>query len=375
MEIESVQTLRAMLAAGTPMDGMRLQGLDLTEVEEELLAADPRGAVVLGGRVGERLEEHLRRGGALVFPALPQCPVDPYRNRLYTAEELYAGLQDGYEHTLDARCYAWSRDATTRHDVLATMVRAVHDDAVSDALVEVLAGRSVVGVMGGHALRRGTPQYAEAAHLARALARAGHLVLTGGGPGAMEAANLGARLAGAHDAALQDALDHLGTVPDFAPDVAAWARAGLDVLADHPAPHSPASIGIPTWFYGHEPPNVFPGLVAKYFSNALREDVLLVTVTAGIVYLPGAAGTLQELFQAATPGYYSPGGGVPLVLLGREHWTRRLPAWDLLGALAAGRPMAARIHLLDDASDTDGVLAALGDAAHPGPPVLTRPRP
>lgn len=123
------------------MDGMRLQGLDLTEVEEELLAADPRGAVVLGGRVGERLERHLRRGGALVFPALPQCPVDPYRNRLYTAEELYAGLEDGYEHTLDARCYAWSRDATTRHDVLATMVRAVHDDAVSDALVEV-PGRS-----------------------------------------------------------------------------------------------------------------------------------------------------------------------------------------------------------------------------------------
>lgn len=167
--------------------------------------------------------------------------VQPYRNRLYTAEELYAGLDDGYERTLDARCYAWSRDATTHHDVLATMV--------------------------------GRPRA---------------------------------------------------------------------------APRHPA---------------------------VRREDLLLVTVTAGIVYLPGAAGTVQELFQAATPGYYSPGGVVPLVLLGREHWTRRLPAWDLLGALAAGRPMAARIHLLDDATDTDGVLAALGDATHPGPPVLTRPRP
>lgn len=62
---------------------------------------------------------------------------------------------------------------------------------------------------------------------------------------------------------------------------------------------------------------MFSGLVARFLSNALREDLLLVTVTAGVVYLPGAAGTVQEIFQAATPGYYSSDGGVPLVLLER----------------------------------------------------------
>ena len=63
---------------------------------------------------------------------------------------------------------------------------------ISDALDELLAGARVVGVMGGHAMARGTDAYAGAARLGRALARAGLTVATGGGPGAMEAANLGA---------------------------------------------------------------------------------------------------------------------------------------------------------------------------------------
>jgi predicted Rossmann-fold nucleotide-binding protein len=371
VEIETTAQLRAALADGRPLKGMRLQSLDLTEVEDEVLARDPSGAVVLGGVLSERLERHLRSGGALVFPAVPSCPIDPYRADLYTAEELYAGLDDRYEATVDARAYAWSKDPRTKQDIFATMLRAVHDDSISDALVEGLAGRSVVGVMGGHALERGTDGYAQAARLGRDLARDGHLVLTGGGPGAMEAANLGARLHAEDDDALDDALQRVAAVPLFEPDVAAWARVALDVLADHPAAHTVASIGVPTWFYGHEPPNVFAGKVAKFFSNALREDLLLVLVTAGIVYLPGAAGTVQELFQAATPGYYSERGGVPLVLLGRDHWQERLPAWPLLTALSRGRALEGRVHLVDAPDDHDAVLAAL----LPADRATTPPRP
>ena len=65
--------------------------------------------------------------------------------------------------------------------------------------------------------------------------------------------------------------------------------------------------------------------IAKYFSNALREDGLLARSTAGLVVLEGAAGTVQEIFQAATPLYYSrEGAALPVVVLvGREHWTER----------------------------------------------------
>ena len=91
--------------------------------------------------------------------------------------------------------------------------------------------------------------------------------------------------------------------------------------------------------------------------NALRAAVLGandgIVSTAGIVVLPGAAGTVQEIFQAGTPLYYHdedlPGHQLPrLVLVGVDHWTDTLPAWQLLRSLAAGRPMEEHVHLVDD---------------------------
>ena len=58
--------------------------------------------------------------------------------------------------------------------------------------------------------------------------------------------------------------------------------------------------------------------IAKFFTNALREDILLRLCRGGLVYLPGAAGTVQEVFQAVTPNFYAPAGQavVPLVMVG-----------------------------------------------------------
>src|SRR5205085_12160439 len=110
-------------------------------------------------------------------------------------------------------------------DIYASMLRSVHDDAVSDALDELLRGTRVVGVMGGHAMARGTREYAGAARLGRELARAGLTVATGGGPGAMEAANLGAYAAPFDDGMLDEALAVLAGTPSFTPSVTDWARA------------------------------------------------------------------------------------------------------------------------------------------------------
>ena len=59
--------------------------------------------------------------------------------------------------------------------------------------------------------------------------------------------------------------------------------------------------GIPTYLYGHEPPNVFCAAQAKFFSNAVREDVLVLTCNSGIVFCPGSAGTRTEIAQFAVP--------------------------------------------------------------------------
>ena len=139
----------------------------------------------------------------------------------------------------------------------------------------------------------------------------------------MEAANLGASLASYDEADVDAALAELAAVPSFRPSIGAWAAAGLSVRARFPGN---GGVSIPTWFYGHEPPNVFAGSIAKYFSNAQREDVLLNRARGGIIYLPGAAGTVQEVFQAVTPNYYGDAATqIPLVLVGVDHWTDEAP--------------------------------------------------
>lgn len=79
-----------------------------------------------------------------------------------------------------------------------------------------------------------------------------------------------------------------------------------------------------------------------------------------MIFLPGAAGTVQEIFDNATPNYYgSLGGPTPMVLVGRAHWTRALPAWPLLRALAAGGAMEPRIALVDTVDEAPRALARL----------------
>lgn len=357
-EVHDEGSLRRLAESGTSLAGWRLQGLDLAPHADHLSRADVRGLVVLGGEVPDELARDLVARGAVIVPPDPTCPVQPFRSRLYSPFDLYEGLGTaGYPSTVDARAYAWSREARTQHDAWATLLRAVHDDAVQDALVEALHGLDVVGVMGGHALERGSSDYADAARLGHDLAAGGHAVLTGGGPGAMEAANLGA-LAPTTDA-VDVALDRLAAVPSFRPSVEAWAELALQVRADLGAEEGAArSYGIPTWFYGHEPPNVFCDGIAKYFSNALRENVLLAQSTGGLVVLPGAAGTVQEIFQACTPLYYAPEGEPlpPLVLVGLEHWTETVPVWPALRALGTGRPLGEVLHLVETPEEAAALL-------------------
>ncbi|TWE13110.1 LOG family protein [Rudaeicoccus suwonensis] len=363
IEVETLEQLLRLLASGTPLRGARLQDLDLTGLDPALLEhADVDKMVVLGCELPQQLDEQLRVRGALVFPREDRVPFDPWRAGLYTARELYADpTGEGYSGSRDARTYRWSLDPRTRSDVYATLLQAIHDDSIADALAELVDGRRVVGVMGGHALDRGTAGYADAAHLGHTLAADGAIVATGGGPGAMEAANLGALFEDA--TALAAALDELAGVPSFRPSVDAWATIAFgirDRLAQAQRPDAP-SLGVPTWFYGHEPPNVFAAHIAKYFSNALREDALLAICTAGIVVLPGAAGTVQEIFQAATRLFYateSDGPLPPLVLVDERHWQQAIPAWEPLRSLAEGRPMQSAIHLVGTVDEAAAIIAA-----------------
>jgi predicted Rossmann-fold nucleotide-binding protein len=357
----------AMVGART-LAGWRVRHLDLTGRTDALLATDPAGSLFLGCRMTSAALVHLGAGGALVYPDVPDAPVDEYRATTYTPDELYAGLDDGYQTTTDALVYAWSQRAGTvgATDSGALTARALHDASMVAALdAEIAAaGRRVVGVMGGHALARGDAAYDDAARLGRLLDRAGLTVATGGGPGAMEAANLGAYLADHDDAVLAEATELLSAEPSFRPSVDAWALAAREVRRRWPGGRP--SLGVPTWFYGHEPPNLFASHVAKFFQNAVREAVLLERCTGGIVFLPGAAGTVQEIFQDACENYYADDAQVaPMVLVGRRHFSETVPAWPLLRALAAGRGFARAIALVDTVDEAARFVAEWTSGSSP----------
>lgn len=347
------------------MRGWHVQSVDLRQRAAILERLDPAGSVFLGCELKPASVQLLSKGGALIFPELPGVPFDMYRPELYTGPELYDGiLRRGYEQAPDARIYAWShhRLGAGGHDSLnAALATTLHDHAIGSALEAALetgelSGAPVVGMMGGHAQERGSAGFETAARLGRSLARAGFIVASGGGPGAMEAANLGAYLSGEPDAALDDALETLAAAPSFTPSVTDWARRALEVLERYPG--GAVNLGIPTWAYGHEPPNLFATHIAKYFANSIREAVLLEKCSGGIVFLPGAAGTVQEIFQDACENYYgAPGTITPMVLVGEKHWTQTLPVFPLLRALAAGRGLEAHVHLVDDPAQAVAVIA------------------
>jgi hypothetical protein len=83
------------------------------------------------------------------------------------------------------------------------LAQAGHDARIAEALKVFLdrpSAPKLVGIMGGHGLPRSTTgAYAAVARLAKHLTREGYLIVTGGGPGAMEAGHLGATFGGATD--------------------------------------------------------------------------------------------------------------------------------------------------------------------------------
>jgi len=351
IDVETLEDFDRRLAIGAcDLSGWRVRGLDLTGRIEGLSdACRISGATFLGCTFGPGVEARVAAAGALVLPAITNAPVDVYRNSLYTADELYDDRS--YARSLDARAYSWSQDAHRRDDLLAI---ALHDHAIDDALAEWTGSRHLVGVMGAHAAERGTAAYAGAARLGQVLGRQ-RVVATGGGPGAMEAANLGASLSGRPVEALDEALAMLAEVPSYRPSVDAWLRTAFAARDRHPDPAE--SLGIPTWHYGHEPPNVFATGIAKYFGNPAREAILLEVCDAGIVFLEGAGGTVQEIFQDACENYYADESSVaPMVLVGKTYWTETLPAWPLLRSLARGRAMEGHIHLVDSTEEAAGVV-------------------
>jgi len=134
-----------------------------------------------------------------------------------------------------------------------------------------------VTVFGSARFREGHPYYELARELGRRVAEAGYTVMTGGGPGVMEAANRGAREAGGRSV-------------------------GCNIMLPH-----------------EQKPNDYLDLFVEFRYFFVRK-VMLVKYSYGFLVLPGGFGTLDEIFETATLIQTGKIPDFPLVLLGSDYW-------------------------------------------------------
>ena len=185
---------------------------------------------------------------------------------------------------------------------------------------EALAGcERAIAVFGSSRTREGHPTYALAREVGRALGAAGFTVITGGGPGAMEAANRGARDAGAR------------------------------------------SIGLAIDLPVQEPANDYLDLRLDFHYFFARK-VMFVRYSGAFVVLPGGFGTLDELFEALTLIQTGKIRHFPVILVGSAFWGD-LVDWLRDRLLAAGTISPSDVELVRVTDDPEEVVELVSAAA------------
>ena len=348
-EVSDISQLPAPDAAGI-VSRYVFQYIDFGQVPQYVAAGHLfSDCCFLGCDIPSEMEGRIGQT-CLVFPRMGRT-YNVFRTRLYDGDSLYAGYdpenEESFGNCFDTRVYNdYVEKGQQCDDIRETLGRTLHDRAMSSAMREFLSRfdeRQVVAIMGGHAERRTDVGYL----ISKTLTENGKLMASGGGPGAMEATHLGAWMAGRSEAEFQDALDILSVAPTFRDE--GWLRTAFEVRAKYPQ-HRYRSLGIPTWFYGHEPSTPFATDIAKYFYNSLREDTLLAIAKGGIIYSPGSAGTIQEIFQDAAQNHYETfGAPSPMVFFGKQFFTEEIPIYPLLEDLMArGKYRNLLISVTDD---------------------------
>ena len=308
------------------------QSINLMTMAESALSHTYKDCIFIGCQLPMGLKKNSK--DCLFLPDMGET--FRYRNHLYTPEELYEGyspaIKGSYEKCFDGRVYKhYLKKGKRSTDAKETLARTLHDHSISDCLHDFLSNydeRSLVGIMGGHHLSRRDTAYRQVATISKYLTEKGYLMISGGGPGAMEATHLGAWMAGRNELEFQDALHILATAPMYTDE--GWLETAWRVHDRFPQKEF-QSLGIPTWLYGHEPSTPLATHIAKYFENSIREDGILTSANGGILYTPGSAGTLQDVFQEAVQNHYLTFGyASPMFFLGTDFWTKEVPIWPLM---------------------------------------------
>lgn len=334
-EIECMLPLLDTIEAGGTLRHYAFQDIDFEAVMEQALRCSYDDCIFLGGKGVEALR-HRMSDTCSVFPSMNGVPYKIFSASLYNSRDLYKGYITGcpesYKDTYDYKVYDhYIRKGKLTGDIKETLARILHDHSMNDGMDDFLSSfeeKSIVGIMGGHGLLRTDESFATIAVVSKRLTESGCLMVSGGGPGAMEATHLGAWFAGRSEEELAEAIRILSPAPSYKDEL--WLDSAFKVMEAFPCPKY-VSLGVPTWLYGHEPATPFATHIAKYFDNSTREDTILTIAKGGVIYSPGSAGTMQEIFQDAVQNHYlSFGYSSPMVFLGKDFWMDEMPVYRLM---------------------------------------------
>jgi uncharacterized protein (TIGR00730 family) len=223
------------------------------------------------------------------------------------------------------------RPAGSDEEMLAAEEPAVASELTDDERVQRMRDELAMGFAALASLGRGVsmfgsartppghPHYALARETARVLGQAGFAVITGGGPGLMEAANRGAREAGA-------------------------TSVGLNIELPH-----------------EQAPNPYLD-ISLTFRHFFVRKVMFVRYAGAFVVLPGGFGTMDELFEALILIQTAKIRHFPVLLMGPGYWSGLLD-WIRGTMLAEGNVSDGDVDLIDVVEGPAEVLAVVQEAA------------
>jgi uncharacterized protein (TIGR00730 family) len=227
------------------------------------------------------------------------------------------------------------RPTTTDEELLEAESLAIVSELDDEARTERIGGEleqgfealahvgKAVSFFGSARTPPDDPDYERARALARRLGEEGFAIITGGGPGIMEAANRGARDAGAPSIGLAIELPH----------------------EEAPNPHLD---------------------VALEFHYFFVRKVMFVRYASGFVVFPGGFGTFDELFEAATLRQTEKIRHFPILLFGSEYWGG-LVDWLRDPVQAQGKISPEDVEMLEVTDDPNRVLDAMRQTEHRRP--------
>ena len=217
-------------------------------------------------------------------------------------------LPEGFELTPAAQTTSDSREAWRVFGIMAEFVEA------TERLATV---RPAVSIFGSARLAPDSEVYRLTEKIARMLSDAGFSVISGGGPGVMEAANKGA-----------------------------FAGKSLSVGLNIQLPHE-------------QKPNHYQD-ISQSFRHFFARKYMFVKVAAAYVVMPGGFGTLDELLEALTLIQTGKSPRIPIILVGSEFWAGLLD-WLRTRLVADGMIHADDMNLIQVIDDPQHILDAIFD--------------